>query len=163
MKIIKTTSNLMSKITLLSLLFFFIGLTTTFAQSERGRQMRNKNATVEGKAEKRSQQWQRKFGLNTTQTSQLETAMAEQMRAKNALKGKGNGSSKKDKRQAINNTFDAKVKRIFTPTQYAQYRAMKDDKKAKGRKNKKKWKKKKKNKHKHQNDDDEDDEDDDDF
>lgn len=145
----KANTSLIGKILLLSFLFLFVGTTQIFAQSARGRQMRNKNATAEGKAEKRSQQWQTKFGLNNLQTYQLEVAMLKQNRDMETLKGGGNGFEKKEKRQAIKTEFEAKVRNIFTPTQYASYQKMKAEKKEKNKnKGKRKYKNKGKNKNK---------------
>jgi hypothetical protein len=152
------TSNIISKIALLSLLLFFFGMTTTFAQSERGKQMRNENATPEGKAEKKSQKWKTEFNLSNTQTAQIKRALLKRIKAHNALKGQGKNPQKKEERKASSIEFNREVKRIFTPTQYAAYQKYKDEKKDK-KKYKGKKKGKGKHKHKEKNDDDDDDDD----
>ncbi len=155
------TQNIIGKIALLSLLFFFIGMTTTFAQSERGKQMRNKNATPTEKAEKKSQKWKTKFSLNDTQTAQLKTALIKRMTDMEAIKGQGKSPDKKAQRQTIMQEFDTQVKSIFTTSQYAEYEKMKEEKKDKMKENKGKGKGKGKGKNK--NNDNDDDNDDDDF
>jgi Spy/CpxP family protein refolding chaperone len=161
MKTQKIASSIIGKIALLSLLFFFVGMTTTFAQSERGKEMRNKNATPTEKAEKKSQKWKTEFSLNDTQTSQLKTALLTRITATDAIKNEGKSPEKRAKRQAIMTEFDAQVKRIFTPSQYIAYEKMKEEKKENRKKNKGKGKGK--GKHKHHDNDNDDDDDNDDF
>lgn len=128
MKIQKMPSNLMSKIALLSLLFFFVGMTTTFAQ-KRGK--RDSNATPTEKAEKKSQKWKTKFSLNDTQTAQLKTALITRITAMDAVKGEGKSPEKREQRKAIMTQFDTQVKNILDATQYAAYQKMKEEKKGK--------------------------------
>jgi len=141
MKTQNITSNIIGKIALLSLLFFFIGMTTTFAQSERGKEMRNKNATPEEKAEKRSQKWKTEFNLTDIQTSQIKTALVTRITATDAIKGEGKSPEKKEQRKAIMTQFDAQVKTIFTAEQYAAYEKKKEEKKSKIKENRGKGKK----------------------
>lgn len=162
MKTQTITSNNIAKITLFSLLFFFIGITTTFAQSERGKEMRNKNATPEEKAEKRSQKWKTEFNLTDTQTAQVKTALLKRIVANEAIKGQGKNPEKREQRKAIMTEFDTEIKRIFTPTQYAAYQVKKEEKKNKVKKNRGKGKGKNKNKNKNKNDDNEQDDEDED-
>lgn len=138
----KTQKNLMSKLALLSLLFFFVGMTTTFAQ-KRGK--RNNDATPTEKAEKRSQKWKTEFNLNDTQTSELKTAIEKQITANDALKEEEKSPEKRKKRKAIMTEFDAEVKTIFTAEQYTAYEKMKEEKKAKMKENRGKNKGKGKN------------------
>jgi uncharacterized membrane protein len=142
MKTQKNISTLMIKITLFSLLFFFVGMTTTFAQSDRGKEMRNKNANPEEKAEKRSQKWKTEFALNDTQTSQLKTALLTRMTDMEAVKRKDKSPEKREQRKAIMTQFDTQVKSIFTAEQYVAYQKKKDEKKAKMKENRGKGKKK---------------------
>lgn len=151
--------NSIGKIALLSLLFFFIGMTTTFAQSERGKEMRNNNATPTEKAEKRSQKWKTKFTLNDTQTAQLKTALIKRITDMETVKGEGKSPEKREKRKAIMTEFDAQVKNIFTASQYAEYEKMKEEKKEKMKENRGKGK----GKGKQKNNDNDDDDDDSDF
>jgi Spy/CpxP family protein refolding chaperone len=155
MKTQKIASSIIGKIALLSLLFFFVGMTTTFAQSERGKEMRNKNATPTEKAEKKSQKWKTKFSLNDTQTAQLKTDLLTRITKMETVKGEGKSPEKKAQRQAIMTEFEAQVKRIFTPSQYIAYEKMKEEKKENRKKNKGKGKGKKGKKA--DNDDDDDD------
>ncbi|PIY10969.1 MAG: hypothetical protein COZ18_05025 [Flexibacter sp. CG_4_10_14_3_um_filter_32_15] len=159
MKTQKITSNIIGKIAVLSLLFFFIGMTTTFAQSERGKQMRNKNATPAEKAERKSQKWKTEFSLNDTQTAQLKTALLTRITATDAIKNEGKSPEKRAKRKAIMTEFDTQIKRIFTAEQYAAYQKKKEEKKEKMKENRGKGKGKGKHKH-HDNDDNDDDDDD---
>lgn len=124
-----------SKIALLSLLLFFIGVSTSFAQSERGKKMRNSNATPTEKAEKRSQKWKTEFSLTDTQTAQVKTALEKRITATDALKGQEKSDEKKAQRKAIASEFDSSVKSILTSEQYAQYEQKKADKKAKMKEN----------------------------
>jgi len=135
MKTQNITSTIIGKIAFLSLLFFFVGMTTTFAQSERGKEMRNKNATPEGKAEKRSQKWKTEFNLNDTQTYQVKAALLTQITETDAIKGEGKNPEKKEQRKAIMTQFDAQVKSIFTTEQYAAYEKKKEEKKTKMKEN----------------------------
>ncbi len=132
MKTQRITSNLISKIAILSLLFFFVGITTTFAQ-KRGK--RNDNATPTEKAEKRSQKWKTEFNLNDTQTSQLKTSLEKQIIATDALKEQEKSPEKRTQMKAVMTTFDAEVKEYFTAEQYIAYQKMKEEKKAKTREN----------------------------
>jgi Spy/CpxP family protein refolding chaperone len=176
MKTQNITSSIIGKIALLSLLFFFVGMTTTFAQSERGKEMRNENAnrkkdaTPEEKAEKKSQKWKTEFGLNDIQTAQVRTALVTRISATDAIKNQGKSPEKREKRKAIMTEFDTKIKGILSPTQYAAYQAKKDEKKEKVKENKGKNKDKGKNKGKDKSkknddndDDDNNDDDNDDF
>ncbi|WP_338762517.1 hypothetical protein WAF17_17765 [Bernardetia sp. ABR2-2B] len=132
MKTQKITSNIISKVALLSLIFIFVGMTTTFAQ-KRGK--RNNNATPTEKAEKRSQKWKTEFSLNDTQTAQLKTALVKRITATDALKAEEKGKEKRTKMKAIKTEFDADVKGFFTAEQYVAYEKMKEEKKAKRKEN----------------------------
>ncbi|WP_375562910.1 hypothetical protein ACE193_10425 [Bernardetia sp. OM2101] len=133
----KTQKKLMSKIALLSLLFFFVGMTTTFAQ-KRGK--RDNNATPTEKAEKKAQKWKTEFTLNDTQTAQLKTALITRITATDAIKNEGKSPEKRAKRKAIMTEFDAQVKSIFTSSQYVAYEKMKEEKKSKMKENRGKGK-----------------------
>ncbi|AFM04629.1 hypothetical protein Fleli_2252 [Bernardetia litoralis DSM 6794] len=124
----KTQKNLMSKIALLSLLFFFVGMTTTFAQKRGGKGKGGDNGTPTEKAEKRSQKWKTEFSLNDTQTSELKTAIEKQITANDALKEEKSPETR-EKRKAIMTEFDAEVKAIFTTEQYSAYEKMTEEKK----------------------------------
>mgnify|MGYP000170951018 CR=1 FL=1 len=126
MKIQKINSNLTSKIILLSLLFFFVGMTTTFAQKQG-----KKNLTPTERAEKKSKKWKTKFNLNDTQTAQIKTALEKRITEMGRVKGQGKSPEKKAQRKAIKTEFDGKVKSIFTDSQYADYLKMKEEKKGK--------------------------------
>ncbi|WP_338814438.1 hypothetical protein V9L05_03810 [Bernardetia sp. Wsw4-3y2] len=132
MKTQKNTSNIIGKIALLSLLFFFVGMTTTFAQ-KRGK--RDSDATPTEKAEKRSQKWKTEFGLNDTQTAQLKTALITRITATDAIKNEGKSPEKREQRKAIMTEFDTQVKSIFTDSQYAAYEKKKAEKKDKMKEN----------------------------
>ncbi len=132
MKTQKITSNIIGKIALLSLLFFFVGMTTTFAQ-KRGK--RDNDATPTEKAEKRSQKWKTEFGLNDTQTAQLKTALTTRITATDAIKNEGKSPEKREQRKAIMTEFDTQVKSIFTDAQYAAYQKKKAEKKDKMKEN----------------------------
>lgn len=125
----KTQKNLMSKIALLSLLFFFVGMTTTFAQKRGGQN--DDNGTPTEKAEKKSQKWKTKFNLNDTQTAQLKTALITRITAMDAAKGGEKSPEKREQRKAVMTQFDTQVKSILDATQYAAYQKMKEEKKAK--------------------------------
>lgn len=141
MKTQKITSNIISKLALLSLLFFFIGMTTTFAQSERGKQMRNKDATPTEKAEKKAQKWKTEFSLNDTQTAQLKTALLTRITATDAIKNEGKSPEKRGQRKEIMTEFDTQVKSILTAEQYTAYEKKKEEKKDKMKGNRGKGKK----------------------
>ncbi len=133
----KTQKNLMSKIALLSLLFFFVGMTTTFAQ-KRGKG--NDTTTPTEKAEKRSQNWKTEFNLTDIQTSQIKTALVTRITATDAIKNQGKSPEKREQRQAIMTQFDAQVKGILTAEQYAAYQKKKEEKKSKMKENRGKGK-----------------------
>ncbi len=128
MKTQNITSTIIGKIALLSLLFFFVGMSTTFAQKQ-GK--RNNDATPTEKAEKRSQKWKTEFGLTDTQTAQIKTALITRITATDAIRNEGKSPEKKAKRQAIITEFDAQVKSILTTEQYVAYEKKKEEKKAK--------------------------------
>lgn len=140
MKAQKINSTIIVKLIFFSLILFFIGTITTFAQSERGKQMRNKNATPEEKAEKRTQKWKTELNLNDTQTAQLKTALIKRITATDELKGEEKGQERKTKMTAIMAEFDAQVKSILTPEQYAIYQKKKEEKKNKIKENRGKGK-----------------------
>ena len=128
MKTQKSIFNLASKIAFLSLIFFLVGTTATFAQ-RRGK--RNGNATPTERAEKRSQKWKTEFGLNDTQTAQVKTALEKRMTAKSALKGQEKSEEKKAQMKAIKEEFNTDIKGILTTEQYAAYQKKKEEKKGK--------------------------------
>lgn len=133
MKTQNITSNIIGKIALLSLLFFFVGMTTTFAQKRGGKG--NNTATPTEKAEKKSLKWKTEFNLNDTQTSQVKTALVKRITATDALKNEGKSPEKREKRKAIMTEFDSEVKVFLTAEQYAAYQKKKDDKKSKMKEN----------------------------
>ena len=128
MKTQNITSNIIGKIALFSLIFFFVGMTTTFAQ-KRGK--RDSNATPTEKAEKKSQKWKTEFSLNDTQTAQLKTALITRITAMDAAKGGEKSPEKREQRKAVMTQFDTQVKGILDDTQYAAYQKMKEEKKGK--------------------------------
>lgn len=115
-----------SKILLLAVLFFFVGIQVTLAQKRGGK---NENATPTEKAEKRSQKWKTEFNLNDTQTAQLKTALEKRITATDALKGQGKSPEKTTQMKAIMTQFDTEVKGFLTSEQWAAYEKKKAEKK----------------------------------
>lgn len=125
----KTQKNLMSKIALLSLLFFFVGMTTTFAQKRGGQN--DDNSTPTEKAEKKSQKWKTDFSLNDTQTALVKASLEKQITATEALREEKKGKDHKAKMETIMFELDTEVQAIFTAEQYTAYEKMKEEKEEK--------------------------------
>ena len=104
-----------SKMVLLTMLFSFICMVTTFAQNQRG----GSNATPEERAAKMTERMKQSLKLTDEQTAKVQ-AINLQM-ANDMATARESGQDMRTSMQTIRAKQDAELQKVLTPEQYKTY------------------------------------------